>query len=150
MPVHRYRKPRASHHFVGTWHITEMELWDEDYLNMERQAFVRIRPDDSGEFQFGLVRGMLDGYLEDEPPDQRFAFSWDGSDEMDPVCGSGWMRLRGMDEVRGLIKIHLMDRSTFTARRVGEAALTRADEPAAGTRERAEAADGSSRRRPRR
>jgi len=119
MPVHRYRKARASNLFVGTWHITEMELWDEDYLNMERQAFIEIRPDDSGEFQFGLVRGMMDGYLEGEPPEQRFAFTWDGSDEMDPVSGSGWMRLRDMDEAHGLIKIHLMDRSTFTARRAG-------------------------------
>ena len=119
MPLHRHRKPRTDHPFVGTWHITEMELWDEDYLNMECRAFLEIRPDDSGEFQFGLVRGMIDGYLEGEPPEQRFAFTWDGSDEMDPVSGSGWMRLRSTDEVRGLIKIHLADRSTFTARRVG-------------------------------
>ena len=119
MPLHRHRKPRTDHPFVRTWHITEMELWDEDYLNIECRAFLEIRPDDSGEFQFGLVRGMIDGYLEGEPPEQRFAFTWDGSDEMDPVSGSGWMRLRSTDEVRGLIKIHLADRSTFTARRVG-------------------------------
>ncbi len=25
--------------FAGTWHITDMELWDEDYLNMEEQAW---------------------------------------------------------------------------------------------------------------
>jgi hypothetical protein len=24
--------------FVGTWHIYEMEMWDEDYFNMEVQA----------------------------------------------------------------------------------------------------------------
>ena len=119
MPLHRYRKPRVNHPFVGTWHITEMKLWDEDYLDMERQAFLAIRPDGSGEFQFGLVRGIVDGYVDGEPPEQTFAFTWDGSDEMDPVSGSGWMRLRSTDEVRGLIKIHLADRSTFTARRVG-------------------------------
>ncbi len=95
-----------------------MELWDGDYLNMSVQAYVEIRPDNLGRFQFGLVRGFVDGYLEGEPPEQRFAFTWEGSDEMDPVSGSGWMRLSGKDEVQGLIKIHLMDRSTFTAIRV--------------------------------
>ena len=25
---------------IGTWHIVEMEMWDEEYLNMERQAFI--------------------------------------------------------------------------------------------------------------
>jgi hypothetical protein len=25
--------------YAGTWHILEMEMWDEDYFNMEVQAF---------------------------------------------------------------------------------------------------------------
>ena len=28
--------------FKGTWHITEMSEWDEDYFNMEVQAFIKI------------------------------------------------------------------------------------------------------------
>lgn len=39
--------------------------------------------------------------------------------DMDLVAGSGWMRLRSAGEAFGLIKIHLADRSTFRARRVG-------------------------------
>ncbi len=134
MPLHRYRRSRAGHPFVGTWHIIAMELWDDDYVNMERQAFVEIRPDNLGSFQFGLVRGELDGYLEapeetpegepsrqqpapTQPASARFAFTWDGFDELDEVSGSGWMRLTGADEAVGLIKIHLGDRSTFQARR---------------------------------
>lgn len=27
--------------FTGTWHIYEMEAWDEDYFNMEVQAYIR-------------------------------------------------------------------------------------------------------------
>ena len=117
MPLRRLERPRAGHPFVGTWHITAMALWDASYVNMERQAFVDIRPDDLGSFQFGLVCGELDGYCEGEPPGQRFAFTWDGNDEMDPASGSGWMRLRGDDEVIGLIRIHRGDRSRFRARR---------------------------------
>ena len=119
MRLHRLEKPRAEHPFVGTWHITAMELWDASYFNMERQAFVEVRQDNLGSFQFGLVSGELDGYLEGEPPRQRFVFTWDGNDEMDPVSGSGWMRLRGTDEVIGLIKIHHGDRSRFRAQRAG-------------------------------
>lgn len=25
----------------GTWHITDMENWDEDYFNMEVQAYIK-------------------------------------------------------------------------------------------------------------
>ena len=26
--------------FTGTWHIYEMEMWDEYYFNMEVQAYI--------------------------------------------------------------------------------------------------------------
>jgi hypothetical protein len=45
--------------FTGTWHIYEMELWDEDYFNMEVQAYIRIDPNNLGDFQFGLVSGCI-------------------------------------------------------------------------------------------
>jgi len=31
--------------FAGTWHIEEMEMWDEVYFNMEVQAYIKIRQD---------------------------------------------------------------------------------------------------------
>jgi len=122
--LHRLELPRHEHPFVGTWRIYAMELWDADYFDMEVPAFVEIRPGDLGSFQFGLVSGGLHGYLEGAPPPQRFAFTWEGNDEMDPVSGSGWLRLRGEDEVLGLINIHQHDRSRFKARRVGAAGAT--------------------------
>lgn len=100
------------------WHITDMEMWDADYVNMERQAYIEIEPGDHGTFQFGLVFGELHGYLEGALPEQRFAFTWDGNDEMDPASGSGWMRLAAEDTAVGLIAIHRADRSRFSARRV--------------------------------
>ena len=112
------KKAQVDNPFVGTWHIYEMEMWDEDYFNMETQAYIELQPDNSGDFQFGLVSGSLDGELETSGGNERFAFSWDGQDEMDPASGSGWMQLVGEDEVEGLIKIHQGDRSTFRARKV--------------------------------
>ena len=32
--------------FQGRWHIYEMEMWDEDYFNMEVQAFIEIKEND--------------------------------------------------------------------------------------------------------
>lgn len=131
MPLQRYKRPRAEHPYVGMWRITSMELWDNDYVNMERQAFVEISPDNRGSFQFGLVHGDLDGYVEtpdgepsDHPRDptqvatDRFTFTWEGFDELDEVSGIGWMRVTGANEAVGVIKFHGGDRSTFQARRV--------------------------------
>jgi hypothetical protein len=46
------------------WRICRHGALDDDFVDTERQAFVGIGPDKLGSFQFGLVRGELDGYLE--------------------------------------------------------------------------------------
>ncbi len=80
--------------FAGTWHIYEMETWDEDYFNMEVQAYVRI-----------------------EPNGRRFKFTWEGNDECDPASGSGWVRIKENDVIEGEFRIHNSDSSTFLARK---------------------------------
>ena len=97
--------------FAGLWHITEMEMWDADYLNMETQAYLRIEHDGRGNFQFGLVEGYIDGEVEEIDGQERFVFSWEGSDELDPVLGNGWVKFSGTDRLIGRIKIHLGDSS---------------------------------------
>jgi hypothetical protein len=94
-----------------------MEMWDEDYFNMETQAYIEITPTNGGEFQFGLVTGSIDGYLEEHNGKERFAFTWDGSDEMDEASVSGWLHLSSKDDVECLFKMHGGDRSTFKARK---------------------------------
>jgi hypothetical protein len=115
--VTQYKRPEQNHSLIGVWHIYEMDMWNEDYFNMETQAYIEITPTNSGEFQFGLVTGSIDGYLEDKNGKERFVFTWDGSDEMDEANGSGWLQLSSKDEVEGLIKFHGGDRSTFKARK---------------------------------
>ena len=117
MGVTRLTKNEADHPFIGQWHIFEMEMWDEDYFNMETQAYVEIQPNNRGEFQFGLVTGYLDGYLEKLNEGERFSFTWEGQDEMDEVNGSGWLQLVSPDEIEGLINLHQGDRSGFKAKR---------------------------------
>lgn len=105
---------KAERAFVGEWRITEMEVWDADYLDMEVHAHITIRKDLSGEFQFGLVQGELDGRVEIMDGAPRFDFSWSGFDENDPTSGRGWLRIEG-DHAEGRIFIHLGDDSGLTA-----------------------------------
>ena len=105
--------------FVGTWHIYEMETWDEDYFNMEVQAYIEIGADNLGQFQFGLVSGQIDGEMEKCGDEERFVFTWEGSDECDPVLGAGWLRMQDENTAEGKIKLHLGDSSLFWARRAG-------------------------------
>lgn len=52
--------------FAGKWHIFEMEVWDEDYFNMDVQAYIEIKRDNLGTFQFGLVEGEFRIHLGDD------------------------------------------------------------------------------------
>jgi hypothetical protein len=103
--------------FTGTWHIYEMEEWDEEYLNEDAQAYIKIEPDNDGYFQFGLVRGEIDGRIVDYADGKRFEFTWEGNDECDHVFGSGWIRIKEKDVLEGEFRFHLGDSSTFLARR---------------------------------
>ncbi len=115
--VMRYERPEHDHSLIGLWHIYEMEMWDEDYFNMETQAYIEIAPTNRGEFKFGLVTSYIDGELENRDGKERFVFTWEGSAEMDEASGSGWLPLSSKDEVESLIKFHGGDCSTFKVRK---------------------------------
>jgi hypothetical protein len=115
--VMRYERPKYDHSLIGLWHIHEMEMWDEDYFNIETQAYIEITPKNGDEFQFGLVTGSIDGELEDHNGKERFVFTWEGAAEMDEASGRGWLRLSSKDQANGLIKFHRGDQSTFKARK---------------------------------
>ena len=100
--------------FAGIWRIVEMEVWDQDYVDMEVPGFIRIGSDGTGEFQFGLVSGDIDGRVEQCGNTPRFEFSWSGQEENDPVCGRGWAVIEN-NELKGRIYLHLADDSAFRA-----------------------------------
>jgi hypothetical protein len=103
--------------FEGLWHITEMEAWDEDYFNMEVQAYVEINQRGSGDFQFGLVSGCMDCEIVKDQAGERLEFTWEGNDECDEASGSGWLKLKDKNTLEGKIKLHGGDSSLFTAKR---------------------------------
>ncbi len=102
---------------AGTWHITEMETWNEDYFNMEVQAYIEITERGSGQFQFGLVTGWIDGELVKDKSGEKLEFTWEGGDENDEASGSGWVKLNDENTLEGKIKFHQGDSSLFSAER---------------------------------
>ena len=107
---------KAAQTVVGTWRIVHMDGWDADYVDMEVPAHITIRKDLTGEFQFGLVQGQLDGRIESVDGSPRFDFSWSGFDEKDPMTGRGWLQVNGY-QAAGHIFIHLGDDSALKAER---------------------------------
>jgi uncharacterized protein YndB with AHSA1/START domain len=103
--------------FAGTWHITEMANWNADYFNMECQAYIKLDSRGSGEFQFGLVTGDLDGEVVKDKSGEKLEFTWEGGDENDEASGSGWLKFKDKDTLEGKIKFHQGDSSLFTAKR---------------------------------
>ncbi len=103
--------------FTGTWHIYEMETWDEDYFNMEVQAYIEIEKNGDGKFQFGLVSCQIGGEVEIIGSEERFEFTFEGRDEFDPVSGRGWLRLKDENSIEGKFRFHTGDGSMFLAKR---------------------------------
>lgn len=98
---------------IGRWRITEMALWDNNYLDMIEPAYILFKADGRGEFKFGCVDGSIDGTLYTDAAE----FSWEGSDEMDEACGDGWAELDEDGTLRGEISFRDGDESAFKARR---------------------------------
>lgn len=104
--------------FIGTWHIYRMEMWDEDYFNMEVQAYITVNENGFGRFQFGLVSCSLNGKNVDREGQCRFEFSFEGNDECDPASGFGWFIQENKNKIKGQFRFHQDDSSTFLARKV--------------------------------
>jgi len=99
----------------GRWNIQEMENWDEEYFNMEEQAFILIEENKNGKFLFGLVNGYFHGDIYSINDIKRFEFTWEGNDEMDEASGFGWITLESKTKIKGEIRFHQGDSSEFIA-----------------------------------
>ena len=108
------KKPAA---ITGTWRIVEMELWDSAYLDMDVHAYIAFGADGAGEFQFGLVSGVMDCERTERDGKPAVEFSWDGGDEGDAVQGRGWVVLKDAATLVGRIYFHQGDASHLVARR---------------------------------
>ena len=106
--MHSLRSP-----LTGKRRITEMELWDTDFVDMLEPAHITFEAKGGGAFLFGAVHGDLDCRY--RPGGVRF--TWAGFDEMDPASGAGSAKLAPDGSLTGEIRFHHGDESTFKARR---------------------------------
>jgi len=101
--------------FVGRWRIVEMEQWDQDYVDTEETGHVTFEKRGSGGFHFGCVDASLDWRYDDSI--NRVDFTFEGSDEGDPVSGRGWAKTEGK-QMDGQFVFRLGDESGFKAKKV--------------------------------
>ena len=102
--------------FLGSWRITEMELWDQDAVDLLGPGHFSFAADRFGRFCFVAVQGDMDCRFEDRDGRPFVEFSWAGGDDSDPASGRGWAAVDG-DVLTGVIYIHGGDESEFTATR---------------------------------
>ena len=102
--------------YLGKWRITQMEMWDQEFVDMETEGYFNFEEDELGSFQFGLVQGQIDYRIEKTGEIERLEFSWEGQDENDVAIGRGWAVLQN-DHLEGRIYFHLGDDSRFKAKR---------------------------------
>lgn len=96
--------------FLGQWRIVWMELWDQDFIDMEVPGHFTFEKEGLGNFQFGLVQDEMDCRFEGN----RVEFSWFGNGEMEEASGRGWARIEH-GELIGRILFHRGDESEFRA-----------------------------------
>jgi hypothetical protein len=103
--------------YIGKWRIVEMEMWDEEYIDMETEGYFQFdKKNQTGYFHFGLVQGNIDYRIEKTGEIERLEFSWNGEDEYDPVSGRGWAVVKG-DHIEGRFYFHFGDDSWFKAKK---------------------------------
>ena len=107
---------RKVNPYSGKWRIIEMEMWDQDFIDLETEGHFTFDKDELGSFQFGAVQGQIDYRIEDIGGSERLEFSWEGNDENDLASGRGWVIIEG-DEINGKIYFHMGDSSWFKAKR---------------------------------
>ena len=105
---------------LGHWRITEMEMWDQEFVDAEVEGYVRLDHGGAGEFQFGYVHGRIDHELTERDGRPAAEWSWEGNDEMDEASGRGRAVLQDHCTIKGKLSFYHGDKSGFVAVRTGE------------------------------
>lgn len=105
--------------FFGKWKITEMEMWDTDYIDLCGSGFIQFDKDGRGEMAFGA----LEASLECGHGQNIVHFKFDGCDEGDEIRGEGWAELDEgrVDSLTGSIEFWNGDESEFKAQKLHSA-----------------------------
>ena len=103
---------------IGEWRITEMELWDQDFVDAQMPGFIRFDPDGRGEFHFDYVHGHMTVEYSQEAGAPKAEWSWSGNDEMHEASGRGRAIVDADGVLNGKLVFHRGDASDFAAVRI--------------------------------
>ena len=98
---------------IGRWWIVAADLWDRDYLDLARPAYLQIGADGWAEFSFGAV----DATAELEYGRGIIFFHWSGFDEGDAVGGNGSAELQDDGSLEIALSFDDGDDAILTAHR---------------------------------
>jgi hypothetical protein len=104
---------QGNNDFIGTWHIIKMSEWDNDYVNEEVKAYIKIEKTGMGEFHFGFVQCSMSGDFKEK--ESIYDFTFEGNAECDPTNGDGWIKIKQDGTAEGEIRSHMGDCSKFWA-----------------------------------
>ena len=108
------KQPVTKKTISGHWRIVWMELWDQEYIDLEEPGYIRIGDDGCGEFQFGVVTG----YFHANRNNAYFDSAWEGSQECDEAHGeiNGTLDEEGKEgDLCGTIAFYEGDESEYRA-----------------------------------
>lgn len=114
-PGRQGRAGTEAKSIVGTWRIGWMAAWDQDVIDQEASAFIKIDRGCAGRFGFAAVRGEIDGRVEIRDGRPSVEFTWAGIDDGHPCCGRGWAALLPDGSLEGHLYFHQGDDSAFRA-----------------------------------
>jgi hypothetical protein len=109
--------PAFAKAFAGRWRIVEMDVWDNDVLDEVAEAHITFKGSADGEIAFAALSGDLDVRYGTRDGSACAEFSWEGSDDNQPLCGRGWVTLGTAGRLVGHFYIHNGDDSAFVCKR---------------------------------
>jgi len=110
--------PRSKNPFLGRWRIAATDAWSVADLDDVSPAHVTFRAGRQGEMELLVIEADVDyrvGRREGRP---FIEFSWEGTDDGQPISGRAWAFLEKR-KLRGRLYIHGGDEATFVAKREG-------------------------------
>lgn len=102
--------------YTGVWRITEMSMWDRDFIDLVAPGHLAVKRNGTGTFAFGAMEAEVGCRIERFADEERLAFSFADWDEGDEESGRGWAVVDG-NSMDGWFSFHLGDESTFKAKR---------------------------------
>jgi hypothetical protein len=118
----RGKTMRMQDAFIGSWRITDTEVWDRESIDLSGPAYIKFDRNGMGEFAFIAVRGSMDCRFSQRDGKPLAEFSWLGSDELDDASGRGWAVVEDDGKLSGRVYFHLGEDSAFSATRTSAAA----------------------------